>query len=297
MKKSLIFIAMLAFATTPFAENEAMSCESELGKCTYTVSDEYFTRECYCRDGREKISDPEEIGNMPKNEECELELADICSESGFICENNAGECHLEANGEYYCYCIGRETQRGKDENVSAEGCTAVLEKECGTELPTLRSICANDELLNECASYSKTFNNTCRTPVTDEEFDAKLDRPLKTYGETDKEIVQCCSDNAQKAKETYECLGAFENCEENKENCCASCHVVSIVEGGAGDGDGDVISPAPEDEDAANTEAPTTGTTTEDTADGDSAAPATDSEAPAENKEESKSDGCSMMFI
>ena len=39
------------------------------------------------------------------------------------------------------------------------------------------------------------------------------------------------------------------------------------------------------------------GLTKEDTADGDTAAPATDSEAPAENKEESKSDGCSMLFI
>ncbi|MBO7127351.1 hypothetical protein J6W78_07360 [bacterium] len=51
-----------------------------------------------------------------------------------------------------------------------------------------------------------------------------------------------------------------------------------------------------EDADAANTEAPTTGATPEDTTDGDSA-PATDSGSPAENKEESKSDGCSMLFI
>ena len=298
MKKSLIFIAMLALATTLFAEDEKMSCESDNGKCTYTLSGNDYNIECICRNGKE-ISDVEKhegSTNLPTNEECIGALEGVyCYEPDYICENEAGNCSVNYYGEYFCRCLGVSgSKSGEGENFSAEGCTAALEKECGTELPTLRSICANDELLNECASYSKTFNNTCRTPVTDEEFDAKLDRPLKTYSETDKEIVQCCSDNAQKAKETYECLGAFENCEENKENCCASCHVVSIVEGGAGDGD--VISSAPEDEDAANTEAPTTGATPEDTADGDSA-PATDSEAPAENKEESKSDGCSMLFI
>ena len=82
-------------------------------------------------------------------------------------------------------------------------------------------------------------------------------------------------------KASFECIEAAESC-ENKE-CCSTCNV------------GGEDSAEEDKEDAANTEAPTTGTTPEDTADGDSA-PATDPEAPAE-KEESKSDGCSMLFI
>ncbi|MBR4531484.1 hypothetical protein IKO70_03640 [bacterium] len=292
MKKSIIVIAMLAVATTLFAENESMSCESDLGKCTYTVSNEYFTRECYCRDGREKISAPEEIGNMPKKEECELELADICSESGFICENNAGECHLEASGEYYCYCIGRKTQRGRDENVSAEGCTAVLEKECGTEIATPRFVCADSEILNACVSYERTLANSCLEPITDEELEAALDTPIigavGIEGEMAGIIAQCCENSILREKhQTFsECIETTESC-ANKE-CCEPCGLI-LDESEWMDG--------ASEEDAANTEAPTTGTTPEDTADGDSEASATDSVAPAENKEESKSDGCSMLFI
>ena len=98
-------------------------------------------------------------------------------------------------------------------------------------------------------------------------------------------------------KTKFECVEAADAC-ENKE-CCETCHVqlAYLGEEGASEDDGDVVSPDQEDEDAANTEAPTTGTTPEDTADGDSATPANDSEAPAENKEESKSDGCSMLFV
>ncbi|MBP5407037.1 hypothetical protein J6Z19_07795, partial [bacterium] len=53
MKKSLIFIAMLALATTIFAENEKMSCESELGTCNYEISEEEhrFIQECICSTG------------------------------------------------------------------------------------------------------------------------------------------------------------------------------------------------------------------------------------------------------
>ena len=38
MKKSLVLVAMLAIATTLFAETEMVSCESDKGKCTYTLS-------------------------------------------------------------------------------------------------------------------------------------------------------------------------------------------------------------------------------------------------------------------
>ena len=51
MKNSLIFIAMLAVATTLFAENDTISCESDLGKCTFTISADSLNKECECRDG------------------------------------------------------------------------------------------------------------------------------------------------------------------------------------------------------------------------------------------------------
>ena len=309
MKKSLIFIAIFAVTVTLFAENESVSCESESGKCTYTLSGNDYNIECTCRSGEEisYVEEHEGSTNLPTNEECLAQLdGDYCPDADYLCENEAGNCSLQANGEYFCHCLGVSgSKTGRSENFSAEGCTAALEKECGTEVATPRTICTDSEIFNACVSYETTFTNTCFEPVSDEEIEAILDTPAiggsGREGGMAEDIALCCQNESMRNvyKTKFECVEAAESC-ENKE-CCETCDVQlayeTIGEEGADESDTDVISPAPEDEDAANTEAPTDGETqTEDTADGDSAAPATDSEAPAE-KEESKSDGCSMLFI
>ena len=300
MKKSLFLVAMLALATTLFAENEKVSCESDSGKCSFERSGEMLDIECICRNGKE-ISYAEETNFFPDDEECLAQLdGDYCHDADYICENEAGNCTLHANGEYFCRCRYVGSKTGKSENFSAEGCTAALETECGTEIPTPRKICTDSEIFNACVSYETTFTNTCFEPVTEEEIEAILDTPVNSGGREGglaEDIANCCRLESMRNvyKTKFECVEAAGSC-ENKE-CCETCDVqlAYLGEEGADEGDEDVISPAPEDEDAANTEAPTTGTTPEDTADGDSA-PATDSEATAE-KEESKSDGCSMLFI
>ena len=305
MKKSLIFIAMLALATTLFAENEKVSCESDSGKCSFERSGEMLDIECICRNGKE-ISYAEETNFFPDDEECLAQLdGDYCHDADYICENEAGNCTLHANGEYFCTCLlgvfGAKTKTGTSENFSAEGCTAALETECGMELATTpRTMCTDSEILNACVSYEMTFTNTCFEPVTEEEIETILDTPVNSVGRESglaEDIAYCCLNEVMRNiyKTKFECVEAAESC-ENKE-CCETCDVqlAYLGEEGANESDTDVISPAPEDEDTANTEAPTTGTTPEDTADGDSA-PATDSEVPAE-KEESKSDGCSMLFL
>lgn len=308
MKKSLIFIAMLALATTLFAENEKMSCESELGTCNYEISEEEhrFVQECICSTGyRVFDSRPIEEAFMPANEEECVEKLDeeICKGAPFYCENEAGWCLTADDNHYKCNCIGVGVKTGVNEDFSAEGCTAALETECGTEVATPRTICTDSEIFNACVSYETTFTNTCFEPVTEEEIETILDTPVNSGGREGglaEDIANCCRLESMRNiyKNKFECVEAADAC-ENKE-CCETCDVrlAYMGEEGASEGDGDVIAPAPEDEDTSNTEAPTDGETqTEDTADGDSAAPATDSEAPAENKEKSKSDGCSILFV
>ena len=308
MKKSLIFIAILAVATALFAENESVSCESDSGKCKFERSGEMLLNiECVCRDG-EEISEVEETDFFPDDEECLAQLDwNYCHNSDYLCENEAGNCSLQSDGEYFCHCLGilsvKGTLAGTSHNYSAEGCTAILEKECGIELATPRSVCADDELLNECASYTKAFTNMCQTPMTDENFEANLDNPLS--GDVGGTIAKCCLYNSwrKKYKESFECLEAFGSC-ENKEECCLSCGIPISMEG-AGNDDDEVISPAPDDEaDTGKTEIPgdtgdsepTDGAT--DSGDTEnSEAPADGATAPAENKAEKKSDGCSMLFV
>ena len=284
MKKSLVLVAMLAVATTLFAETEMVSCESDLGKCTYTLSDEFFSQECTCRDGMGEGEDSTIDGTqtLPTDEECDAELEKVCKNAGIKCENEAGECHLEQNGDYSCRCYGIEGINTGSGIFSETACNDTLVEICGTEAATLRTICTDSEIFNACVSYEKTFANTCFEPLSDEEIDALLDVPVES-DVTAREISWCCQDESMRneKKASFDCIEAAESC-ENKE-CCSTCIV------------GGEDSAEEDKEDTANTEAPTTGATPEDTADGDSA-PATDSESSSE-KEESKSDGCSMLFI
>ena len=84
MKKSFVFIAMLAIAPALFAEDETVSCESDLGQCTYTLSAESFSVTCVCRDGSASGEDgtAAEDGTLdftlPTEEECKAELESVC---------------------------------------------------------------------------------------------------------------------------------------------------------------------------------------------------------------------------
>ena len=281
MKRFFAFVAMLATSTLVFAETEIVSCESDLGKCTYTLSSESFSQECVCRDGSGigENSDVTSDYALPTDDECDAELEKVCKNAGIKCENEAGTCTIKPNGEYQCSCIGIDDLSSGTGIFGENGCKDILEENCGTEAATPRTICTDSGIFNACVSYAQTFANTCYEPLTDEEIEALLDVPAESVV-TARSIAQCCQDESTRDeyKTSFDCVKAAESC-ENKE-CCSACNV-----GG---------------EDSAETgdKTPTDGETqTEDTADGDSAAPATDSEAPAENKEESKSDGCSMLFI
>ena len=340
MKKSLVLVAMLAFATTLFAET--MECESKKTetKCTYELSGETLSKTCTCKDGT-KVEGTETATALPTEKECKQEARTACQSqqdpgqpgepgqpgSGLSCKNDAGRCSVEEeSGNYNCRCSGVQEQKtGTIENITEEGCTAVLEAECGTEAPLLSSICTDKAIFKECASYAQTIANSCSdNQISDDAIDAMYNAPAS--GSTAKEISRCCQMEQMRngMKDSSDCINAAESC-ANKE-CCESC-VNNNMPGdpgnppdgdptnpsdptdptdptedpieptNPGDGDTDVSDTgSEEDTDTANTDAPADDTAPADTTDGDdSDAPATDSEAPAE--EESKSDGCSMLFI
>ena len=317
MKKSLIFIAMLAIVTTLFAEDNTISCESDLGKCTYTLTDS-FTRECTCRDntGFADAEIPPEGGTvestLPTEEECEAELEDVCGNADILCENEAGECQMETNGEYNCGCYGifDGYHSGSSDSASEESCNAVLVEHCGTEAATANTICSTDpEIFEICLTYAKSFTEACYEPLTEEEMEAALDLPAET-NDTTAALAVCCQDEAtrEEFKTSFECLEAVESC-ENKD-CCETCDVF-VLEESTDEKDDEVIAPAPEDDnaDAGETEIPTGDTLDEgdsDSNDNDTANAPTDNtdddnktdgaNNPVE-KEKSKSDGCSMLFI
>lgn len=286
MKKSIIVIAMLAVATTLFAET--VDCESEKGKCTYEITDEFYSQECTCRDGMSVGEDStiDDSKTLPTAEECEAELEKVCKDAGFKCENEAGYCDLDPDGHYRCACFGVAGRKsGESENFSAEGCTAVLETECGTQAATPKLVCTDEKILNDCISYEQTFADTCFEPLTDEDIAALLETSVKESGLAE-DIANCCQNEVMRNiyKTKFECVEAAGTC-ENKE-CCATCDV-QLGYDSYDEGEGGV--------DAANTEAPAD----------DSAVPGEDfdveessgSKADSENKEESKSDGCLMLFI
>ena len=281
MKKFLAFAAMLVASPLVFAGTEMVSCESDNGKCTFTLSSESLSKECVCRDGRE-VSESEmfpEGGSassaLPTEEECEAELLINCQNAGIKCENVAGECHLEQNGEYSCRCYGIEGMNTGSGIFSETACNDTLVEICGTEAMTARKICTEAGFLDVCVSYIEKINNTCLNPIDgiNDILDAPLNSDSISY-----EIGHCCQyeEYRNEYKTEFDCLEAS--------GTCNTCVDMPFDEGEDGKGD------------AANTDVAGNGSASaEEAADGDSA-PATDSEAPAE-KEESKSDGCSMLFI
>lgn len=299
-KKILILVAMMLAATTLFAET--VTCESKMGKCTYEItSNGTYLEDCTCRDGNYSRVGGSDLQPLPSEEECYARLDTECKDAGFKCENEAGECVIAQNGEYICQCLGvwsangavegmfKGTMEFNEETSEKENCDKLVEI-CGTEPATVRDVCEDQEILNECITYIKPVNTCYGRQWPDEDIEAILDHQAYNPGTVYDKISDCCQwgeeNDLKEWRTKWECL---DNCTD--EDCCQTCGfyfdegVVSSEEGSA------------EDADAANTEVPTDGATPEDTADGDSSAPATDSEAPAENKEESKSDGCSMLFI
>lgn len=278
-KQSLIFIAMLALAMTLFAENETVSCESDYGKCSFELSDETLSQNCVCSNGREfSGSDPVFEGfTMLTEEDCLAEIDNWCKKIPANCSNDAGACEVDKNGKYKCYCHYVDWKKTGDGYFGEEGCNEILVETCGTEVPTPRKICA-EEILNECIAYFERIKNTCsEEPIND--INEILDAPIDYSTEssiTVHEFADCCRSEywRNEYKRESDCIETFDSCEDKE---CCECTIQ--VDG-----------------DAANTETPTDGAVKEDTADGDSATPATD-EAPAENKENSKSDGCSMLFV
>ena len=303
MKKLLVMLAMLVFATTLFAEDESVSCESDLGKCTFTLSSDSFSRECTCRDGSGmgESEVPPEGGTvesiLPTEEECKAEIEDFCGNAGIRCENNAGECEIETDGNYDCHCFGLIGITSGNMEVSDEACVSKLVELCGTEAMTVRTLCTDAEILNECIGYAKVFADVCVKPITDDDVEAALDLPIESDN-TATTIAVCCQSDEMKDefKTSYECVEATESCENGE--CCDTCNVFVAEYSEEKEEDDEDVGNV----DTANTDVPTDGSdAAEDTADGDSEAPETGSSAPEENKEEnkeeSKSDGCSMLFI
>ena len=332
MKKSLVLVAMLAFATTLFAET--ITCESKKGgTCTYELSGETLSKTCTCKDGT-TVEGTETATALPTEEECKQEARTVCQSqqdpgqpgqpgSGLTCKNDAGRCSVEEeSGNYNCRCSGTQEQKtGTTANISEEGCTAVLEEECGTEAPLLSAICTEKAVFDECASYAKTIANKCSdNPVSDDAIEAMYNAPAS--GSTAKEISRCCQMEQMRngMKESSDCINNAAGSCANKE-CCESC-VNNNMPGDPGNppepptdptdptddpvdptnpGDGDTDSGdtgSDGDTDTANTDAPADDSAdSEAPTDGDdSEAPSTDSE-PEDQEESKKSDGCSMLFI
>ncbi|MBO4699896.1 hypothetical protein J5690_09885 [bacterium] len=290
MKKVLIFITMMLAAATLFAETETMTCESEAGTCVYELDGTVFHEYCTCNGGSyDKTNNHSNSAAMPTELECSKNTdADVyCKEGNFACDNDAGRCNINHTGEYFCSCWGVWSANGAVEGgyhgtaeFVEESCGSKLVEICGTEPATARDVCEDQEILNQCISYIKAFADGCFEPLSDEDIEGILDQ--QAYGfnkEWSHQLSDCCQ-MEQYRTEIKTNLECFENCKDD--NCCDTCRINPVIHD--------------DDTDAANTEVPTTGTTPEDKADGDSPAPATGSEAPAE-KEESKSDGCSMLFI
>ena len=295
MKKVLISVAMLLAAATLFAET--MTCESEEGTCVYEFDGTLFHEYCTCDGGSyDKINNHSNSAAMPTELECSRNTdADVyCKTDTFSCENDAGRCSIDHNGEYLCSCWGVYSANGAVEGAytgtaefSEESCRNKIVELCGTEPATLRDVCKDTDIFNECVNYIKPvetcygrWSNEYIEGIEDMENEDILD--LLAYGNhISSAISGCCQwgedDDIKEWRTKWECL---DSCTD--EDCCQTCELYIHLDDTAEDG-------SDKDADAANTEVPTDGAAPEDTADGDSSVPA--------EKEESKSDGCSVLFI
>ena len=286
-KKFLIFIAILAVAATLFAENETVSCESKYGTCSLERSEEKIFHNCVCSNGNgSDFYDPviEGFNDGPLTEKwCQSTIDDYCKKIPAQCSNEAGACELDKNGNYKCYCYYIEGEKTGSGYFGEEECNEILVETCGTETPTPRKVCA-EEILSECASYFERIKNTCsEEPIND--INEILDAPIDYSTEssiTIHEFADCCRSEywRNEYKREYDCMERFKTCEDKE--CCVCTIQVDCGDSSEEDCYDFIEYPDSEEEDVdkTNTEAPADGAT-----------------APAENKEEKKSDGCSMLFV
>ena len=286
--KLLIFAVIFAFSAMLLAENQTTSCESEYGTCSFELSDKAYRTDCVCYDERDfEFIDPfPEDGSftytLPTEEWCQKEIVDLCKIS-VSCSNDAGECYLEKNDDYSCYCLGGgDKKTGKTSYFGEEGCNELLVEICGSESPTLRKVCP-EGILDECVSYFERIHNTCLDPI---DIDEILDTPI-TYGYsalvTVAEFLHCCNDEywRKEFKREYDCMERFRTCEDKE--CC-----ICTVRGDCGDSSEedcyDFIE-YPDSDDVDETDADVDNLTNVNALDD------------SNKKEKSKSDGCSMLFV
>lgn len=135
MKKTVVLAAVFAVATALFAEEKSVSCESELGKCSLTLTDGSLRSECECRDGEGYVSDenvqPETTSLS--NETCMAKIEKLCKDTRIRCRNEAGKCTVAYGGNYACRCYKVGDLKTGSGTFSENGCGAVLEEECGSE--------------------------------------------------------------------------------------------------------------------------------------------------------------------
>ena len=187
------------------------------------------------------------------------------------CENEAGNCTLSVN-EYSCNCQllnGAGIARGdvSGEEVTEELCKSYLESNCGKEKPTVRSKCGKK--FDFCVTYVSENSRCTDDYMSEDDVIAAVDSE-DAWNETKQAVYYGCCGKYRAAQGILECLK--EKCGDDFANeCCAECNIDDP------EGDTDVSDTGA---DIADTEE----TTGEDSADG-------------ESKEESKSDGCSMLFV
>ena len=295
-RKLLIFITIFAVAAMLSAENQTTSCESDYGTCSLERSDKNLETHCFCHNGSEHyFSDPviEGFNDGPLTEKwCQATIDDLCKKIDAQCDNEAGTCEVNRNGDYKCSCYYVDGNKTGSGYFGEKGCNEILVETCGTETPTPRKVCP-EEILSECASYFERIKNTCsEEPIND--INEILDAPIDYSTEssiTIHEFADCCRSEywRNEYKREYDCMERFKTCEDKE--CCVCTIQVDCGDSSEEDCYDFIEYPDSEEEDVdkTNTEVPTTGTTPEDTADG--------ATAPAENKEEKKSDGCSLLFV
>ena len=280
MKKKIIVLSVLFFSLFVFAE------ESDTGE----FYDEDDCGDTGCVDTGE-IGDTGDTGGGITTDEERVE-----------CENEAGRCYIFrtiTDGQYeefYHYaCVGIPQNKvgsvDLDGNVEVteENCKSLLEKECGTKLPVLNDYCGDEEI-ERCINYVSGYSYCSGDSMTADEVRSEIDNYKDPYADNETVIFayHCCT-NIHWVDAADDCLKETECGDDEFTDECCKCYIGEIIgePGDTGDteipgdtGDSEVISPAPDSGDTENSEVPADGAT-----------------APAENKEEKKSDGCSLLFV
>ncbi len=287
MKIKAVILSILFFSLFVFAE------ESDTGE---------FYDEDDC--GDTGCVDTGDTGDSEPADSAADTEAPVYYEELVECSNDAGRGYIFRTitdgqyEEYYHYAcvsipqnkVGSVDLDGNVE-VTEENCKSYLEKECGTKLPVLSDYCGDEEI-ERCIRYESGYSHCSdyHETMTEEEIRAEIDN-YKDPGITSETMIyvyECCT-NIHFVDRTDDCLEEAKCRDDEFTDECCKCYIGEIIgePGDTGDteipgdtGDSEVISPAPDSGDTENSEVPADGAT-----------------APTENKEEKKSDGCSVLFV